>query len=168
MLPIGVDVDHDMLDFREFPLDRAVDALGDIYAEFIGVGPLEPKCGNIIFKGCVKNEDMVKYLNAADVFVLPTLAEGCCNAIVEAVVCGLPVISSNRSFNCDVLDDSCALLINPENQDEITDALRTLRDNPEKREELAAGSIERAKELSLDCRVDKILAFIAGSNEDRG
>lgn len=139
---------------------KAVDSIDDVYGIFIGAGPEEPQCRNILFKGRVKNEEMVKYLNAADVFVLPTLAEGCSNAIVEAVVCGLPVISSNRSFNWDVLDDSCAILIDPENQEEITNAIRELKDNPQRRTELANGSKERAKMLSLDGRVDQIIEFL--------
>ena len=139
---------------------KAVDSIDDVYAIFIGTGPEEPKCRNILFKGRIKNEEMVKYLNAADVFVLPTLAEGCSNAIVEAVVCGLPVISSNRSFNWDMLDESCSILIDPEKQDEITEAIKALKDNPERRNKLAGGSKKRAKMLSLDGRVDRILEFL--------
>lgn len=141
---------------------KAVDCLEDIYAIFIGTGPDEPECKNILFKGRVKNEEMVKYLNAADVFVLPTLAEGCSNAIVEAVVCGLPIISSNRSFNWDVLDDSCALLVDPENQVEITDAILELKNLPQKRERMAEGSLRKATQLSLDGRVERILNYIGG------
>jgi glycosyltransferase involved in cell wall biosynthesis len=35
------------------------------------------------------------FLNASDVFILPTLAEGSCNAILEALACGIPVVSSD-------------------------------------------------------------------------
>lgn len=139
---------------------KAVDSSDDIYAVFIGTGTEDPKCHNILFKGRVKNEDMVKYLNAADVFVLPTLAEGCCNAIVEAVVCGLPIISSNRSFNWDILDDSCSIMIDPEDQESITSAINELKIDASKRDTLSAGSLKKAESLSLDARVDKILKFI--------
>lgn len=140
---------------------RAIDEIGDIYGIFIGTGPEEPKCKNILFKGRVKNEEMVKYLNAADVFVLPTLAEGCSNAIMEAVACGLPIISSAREFNQDVLDESCSILVNPESQSEITEAIRVLKNDPKKREILAKGSLKNAKDFSLDNRVNKILEFIS-------
>lgn len=139
---------------------KAVNSFDDIYAIFIGTGTEEPNCHNILFKGRVKNEDMVKYLNAADVFVLPTLAEGCCNAIVEAVVCGLPIISSDRSFNWDILDNSCSIMVDPENQESITSAINELKNDKEKRNTLSVGSLKKAESLSLDRRVDKILEFI--------
>ena len=139
---------------------EAVDTIDDVYAVFIGSGAEEPECRNILFKGRVKNEDVVKYLNAADVFVLPTLAEGCSNAVVEAVVCGLPVISSDRSFNRDILDESCSILVDPENQQEIVDAIESLKNDAAKRERLSSGSLERAKVLSLDNRVSRIIDFI--------
>ena len=57
-----------------------------VYSIFAGRGNVEPDCENILFKGSLRHEDIPEYLNASDVFVLPTLAEGCCNAIVEAHV----------------------------------------------------------------------------------
>ena len=139
---------------------NAVNTIDDVYAIFIGTGPNEPKCRNILFKGRVKNEEMVKYLNAADTFVLPTLAEGCSNAIVEAVVCGLPIISSDRSFNWDILDDSCSILIDPEDQEAITNAIQDMKLDLQKRANLEAGSLEKGKVLSLENRVSRILEFI--------
>lgn len=62
-------------------------------------------------------------------FCLPTLNEGCSNAIVEAIACGLPIISSNLPFNDDILDSSNALLVNPESVDDIASAIKQLMDN---------------------------------------
>ena len=138
----------------------AVDALDGVYGIFVGTGSEKPACKRTLFCGTVKNQELPRYLNAADVFVLPTQAEGCPNAVVEAVSCGLPVISSNRSFNWDILDDSCAILIDPDNQEAITGAIQRLRDDPQERERLGKGSEERAKRLSLDERIDSILRFI--------
>lgn len=131
-----------------------------VYSIFVGRGNVEPDCDNILFKGALPHEDISEYLNASDVFVLPTLAEGCCNAIVEAMACGLPIISSNRPFNWDVLNDSNSIMIDPENIQEIASAIKDLRDNPEKRNALSDGALETAKNLTIEQRAESILNFI--------
>lgn len=131
-----------------------------VYSIFAGRGSVEADCENILFKGPLRHEEIPEYLNASDVFVLPTLAEGCCNAIVEAMACGLPIISSNRPFNWDVLNDSNSIMIDPENIQEIASAIKDLRDNPEKRNALSDGALETAKNLTIEQRAESILNFI--------
>ncbi len=63
------------------------------------------------------------YICASDVFVLPTTAEGCCNAIIEAMGCGLPIVSSDRAFNYDILNEENSILVDPESVDEIDNAI---------------------------------------------
>lgn len=108
----------------------------------------------------VSNDKIVMYLNAADMFVLPTLAEGCCNAIVEAMACGLPVISSDRPFNDDILDESCSIRIDPSNIEELSDAIALLKNDPELREKLSEGALSKAKGLTIEQRAAAILQFI--------
>ena len=96
----------------------------------------------------------------ADIFVLPTLHEGCCNAIIEAMACGLPIVSSNLPFNWDVLNDNNSILINPMNIDEIAEAIRILKEDPVKRDAMSKASLETASNLTIDKRVDKIFSFI--------
>lgn len=141
-------------------LSNVLNRFDDVYSVFIGTGDSKPTCKNILHVGRVLNSKMSMYLNAADIFVLPTLAEGCCNAIVEAVSCGVPVVSSDRSFNYDVLDKTNAILIDPLSEEEIYNAIKALKEDPERRNRLVEGCLEKATELSLDRRVDKILEFI--------
>lgn len=42
---------------------------------------------------------VVQWLRAADVFALPTRREGCCNAVLEALACGVPVVSTRAGDN---------------------------------------------------------------------
>ena len=86
--------------------------------------------------------------------------KGCSNAIVEAIACGLPIISSNLPFNDDILDSSNALLVNPESVDDIASAIKQLMDNSDLRQKLAEGSKEKAKSLRIEFRAKKIIEFI--------
>lgn len=141
-------------------LSMAIDRLDGVKSIFIGAGKETPDCGGILFSGKVPHHKLVTYLNAADVFVLPTLAEGCCNAIIEAMACGLPVISSDLPFNDDILNASNSIRIDPNNIDEIAGAIKTLRDSREKRKELSAGALKTARALTIEKRADNILAFM--------
>ena len=131
-----------------------------VYSLFVGKGPQKPNCDGILFQGSVSHDELPVYLNAADVFVLPTKHEGCCNAIVEAVACGLPVISSNYSFNWDILDNTNSILINPDDINELSLAITTLRDDLNLRERLANGSLKKASIMTIQRRAESIIRFI--------
>lgn len=143
-------------------VDEALKRINDprVKAFFIGSGPEIPSYTNVLEKGTVAHDKLPVYLSAADVFVLPTLQEGCCNAIIEAMACGLPIISSDLPFNYDVLDITNALLINPNDIDAIAKAIKELLDNPETRQRLSEGAIVKAKELTLTRRAEKILNIL--------
>ena len=131
-----------------------------VYSIFVGKGMLWPDCPNILHCGPIKHESLPIYLNAADCFVLPTQNEGCCNAIIEALACGLPVISSNASYNYDILSNKNSIMIDPNSVEQISNALKRLRDNKEYRDSLATNAIISAKHLTIDVRSRKILDFI--------
>lgn len=147
-------------------LSDAIDKLNDssIKSFFIGGSQgnsnLEPTCPGVLKKGKVNHDELFEYLCMSDIFVLPTLHEGCCNAIVEALACGLPVVSSDRSFNYDILNETNSIMIDPNSVDAIADAIKELKDNSEKRERLAAGALAIGKELTITKRAEKIIRFI--------
>ena len=142
----------------------AIDQLNDdnIAAVFLGSAKegRMPQCRGIIKCGLVRQNEIAKYLNAADVFVLPTRAEGCCNAIVEAMACGLPIVSSDKPFNYDILDSTNARLINPDNVDEIAAAIREIKADAKLQASLGKCSAEKAQDMNLVARTEKIINFI--------
>lgn len=117
-------------------------------------------CSGIIHKGPLDHDLLPKYLNCADAFVLPTQSEGCCNAIVEALAIGLPVISSEGAFNDDILDENNSIRINPDDVDAIAEAIKKLKDNPELCKKMSEYSIARHDEYSIEGRAKRILDFI--------
>ena len=146
-------------------LAAAIDLLNDkgIGVVFLGKAKEDkepPLCKGIIHQGFTNQQEIAKYLNAADVFVLPTLAEGCCNAIVEAMACGLPIISSDLPFNHDILDSNNALLVDPNSVEQIANAIKTIKENKALQASLAANSLDKAQSLTLPDRARRIINFI--------
>lgn len=143
-------------------LDDALKKLGDpeIKAVFIGSGSDNPDYTGIIHKGRVNHDDVPVWLNAADVFVLPTENEGCCNAIVEAMACGLPVISTDAPFNYDILNENNSIMVDCHDVDAIADAIRKLKNNEELRTRLSKGARTMADGLSINRRAERIIDFI--------
>lgn len=119
-----------------------------------------PRCNNIVYMGVTKHSELPIYLSASDVFVLPTLKEGCCNAIVEALSCGLPVISSDGAFNDDILDETCSIRINPQDETAIKDAICVLMNDRDKCHKMSEAALEKSSTLSITSRASKIKEFI--------
>lgn len=141
-------------------LNAALKTCPDVYALFLGQGPVEIDCDRVLFRGRVPNDRVARYLNAADVFVLPTRGEGCCNAIVEALSCGLPVISSDLPFNDDILNEENSLRIDVESVEQIAGSLRLLQQDAALCRRLSQGALASAKNLSIRTRAERIVRFM--------
>lgn len=143
-------------------LDDALKKINDksIKAVFIGSGSEDPNYESIIHKGRVAHDDIPMWLNASDVFVLPTENEGCCNAIIEAMACGLPVISTDALFNYDILNASNSIMVDCHDVDGIASTISKLKDDKELRERLSKGALAMAEGLSISKRAERIVEFM--------
>ena len=100
---------------------------------FLGQGTQKPSGERVIYAGSVPNSELPQWLNAADIFCLPTLAEGHCNAIEEAKACGLPVVSSNIKSVIEQLKNHTAITVDPQSIDDIGNAIFEFGANPRPR-----------------------------------
>ena len=106
----------------------------------LGIGPDRDRLASIAsergvgdrvhFLGAV--DDPSEFLRAADLFVLPSVAEGMSNSLLEAMATGLPCVASKIGGNIDLLDDPKAgLLVAPGDREAWSGAiLHLLTDRP--------------------------------------
>lgn len=143
-------------------LSKAIDLLDeDIYSVFIGRdGDCKPTCKNILFCGQCDNVTVSKYLQAADCFVLPTRSEGCCNAILEALSTGLPVISSDRPFNDGIIDTGNGIRVDPDNIEELADAIQRMQKDSILMDRLKSGAVSSSKKYNINDRAKRIYDFM--------
>ena len=91
--------------------------------------------------GYLTNPALQKLYARATIFAFPSLDEGFGIPVLEAMAQGLPVVTSNRSALSEVVGDA-ALLVDPENTDEIAAALSRLAEDQSLRAQLSkAGSV---------------------------
>ena len=124
------------------------------------VGPIRaaaqssPHMGRIHLPGFIENDDLPAVLSAARVFAWPSLFEGFGLPVLEAMACGTPVLTSNRSSLPEVVGEA-AVAVDPEDTDALADGiLRVLETHEELREKGPARAAEftwrRTAELTHD------------------
>jgi len=139
---------------------EAIRSRPEIGAVFLGSGPQVPTGDQVLFQGSVKHEEVPTWLSAADVFVLPTLDEGCSNAVLEALFCGLPVVSSDLPFNHGILNEQVSVLVDPLDVGALGRAVISLTDDATRREGMSYAALGHARSFRLTDRARRILGFL--------
>jgi L-malate glycosyltransferase len=84
--------------------------------------------------GIIPRQEVLAYLPLLDMYVIPSLNDGCPNALLEAMCAGCPIIGSNADAIGEILEDHVnGLVVNPGDTAALADAIRYLADKPELR-----------------------------------
>jgi len=140
---------------------EAIEGIENVGGLYVGDGASRPEGDQVRFCGRLPHDEVPELLSAADVFMLPTLNEGSCNAIVEAMACGLPIITSDGEFNDDLVDNTTAIRVNPQDVPALRQAVMTLIDDVDRRHRMATAAREIAETRDINNRAKRVCEWIA-------
>ncbi|WP_250121505.1 glycosyltransferase [Chroococcidiopsis sp. CCMEE 29] len=91
--------------------------------------------------GITSRQEALAYLPHLDIFVIPSLHDGCPNTLLEAMLAGRAIIGTNVDAIGEILEDGVdGLLVNPGSVGELAATLRYLATQPELRQRLGAAA----------------------------
>ena len=104
-----------------------------------------PARERILVTGYLSEAEISNWYGRASIFAFPSFDEGFGMPVLEAMAAGIPVITSNRSALPEVAGEA-ATLIDPQRDDELATALRSLaRDESLRKTRIAAGRTHAAR-----------------------
>jgi len=160
-------VDHKGIDMVISALPRILKEVRDVTYLVVGSGEDRARLENIacekgvrdkvLFAGNVSDEDLMEFYNLSDLFVMATRevsrkVDGFGITFIEANACGRPVIGGRSGGVGDaIIDGVTGLLVDPEDIDEISDAIIKLLIDKEYAERLGKNGLERVgKQLTWE------------------
>ncbi len=101
----------------------------------------------VFFLGWQSREELIQCYKRSNLFLFPSRHEGMPNAVLEAMASGLPIIASRIAGNEElVLHEKTGLLVESENIDALTTALRDLMEDPARGQQMGAASRQRVEQ----------------------
>jgi glycosyltransferase involved in cell wall biosynthesis len=145
-------------------LGKSADQLVSHNYQFIVAGDINKAVRNatmtksLNFLGRIPRIEIEKQYQQADIFVLPSFAEGSAEVTYEALACGIPVITTKAAGS--VVRDGIDGFIVPEGDaDALADKIQTLVENRELRNQMAISARERAKDYTWDKYGERLLSL---------
>jgi len=134
----------------------------------VGDGITRNECTEIARKANIESlvwfpgerSDIPALMQSMNLFVLPSLGEGISNTILEAMSCGLPVVATHVGGNIELVKEGVTgKLIEPGNQNEITEAILTYYSNTQLAEDHGNAARQQIEEnFSMDAMMTAYLS----------
>jgi glycosyltransferase involved in cell wall biosynthesis len=147
---------------------RVLEKIPDAHLVLVGEGPektvIEEKIRILQIKGAVTmidyvdNDELPGTYNNSDVFVLPSLMEGVPRTILEAMSCGVPVVTTDLLHLVDIVNGA-GLVVPPKDPAVLSAAILTVLQDPALAEKMGQrGRTKIEQEYSWEDTVGKTLA----------
>lgn len=97
----------------------------------------------IVITGKVSRKEALAYLPYMDIFAIPSLHDGCPNALLEAMLAAKAVVGTHVDAIGEILEDNVnGLVVSPADSEELAQALQSLITQPQLRERLGLAARE--------------------------
>jgi len=118
-----------------------------------------PVAERVVLTGYVGEQDKVALLSGAEALVYPSLYEGFGLPVLEAMACGTPVVTSDRSALPEVAGDA-ALLVDPGDPAAIASAVERMLDEEVLRRDLRTKGMSRAAGYTWEATARRTAAVL--------
>jgi glycosyltransferase involved in cell wall biosynthesis len=120
----------------------------------------------VILTDRLDHEDIVIYFHNADIFVFPSAYEGFGIPVLEAMACGTPIVASDRTAIPEIVDDA-GILVNPDNIEDIAEAVHKVLTDEELRKKLIKKGFQRVKKFSWKSAAKNTIEVFEDLKNDR-
>lgn len=106
----------------------------------------DERAARVVFTGAVSNAELRSLYGSADVFVYPTLGDTLPLVVLEAMACGLPVVSTTVGGIPFAVRPDCGILLPPGDAAAVSEAVTFLLSAPEQRRAMGINARKRVEE----------------------
>jgi hypothetical protein len=114
----------------------------------------------VVFHGQLEHDEVLRQLRAADLFCLLSATEGFPKAVLEALACGLPVITTSVSVLPHLLATGCGALLEEGSPEAMVRAVRACLGDPLRYRTMSERAVGTAQDYSLERWRDMIGDFV--------
>jgi glycosyltransferase involved in cell wall biosynthesis len=137
-----------MEDFPGATLD--VVGHGEALSEFQKLASTVGVQDRVTFHGKVDHDRVMSLLQGADLFCFPTSSEGFPKAVLEALACGLPVVTTKVSVLPELIGTGCGVLVENATPVAVAQAVKSCLSDADRYRAMSGKAIETAKQYSLE------------------
>jgi len=105
------------------------------------------------FLGEKNSKEVAKYMNACDIFVLPSLNEGLPVVLCEALACGKPVVATKVAGTPELVNKDVGYLVEPKNVNDLAEKILLALNRKWEKEKL----LKKSQEFSVTNSVKKLM-----------
>ncbi|MGB0562404.1 MAG: glycosyltransferase family 4 protein [Spirulinaceae cyanobacterium] len=143
-------------------------ALSAAQLQLVGVnefppGWLDPEGDRFTYSPSIPHHQLIAHYQQASVLVLPSLLEGLALVQLEALACGLPLITTAEAGGSDIMTDGVEGFIVPmRDPDALAEKICWCYEHPDELAQMGFAARRRAEALSWGCYRKQLQAVIRG------